>query len=458
MVGKSEERKGIENMLTYYLSSLGCAKNQVDSEMMLGILSRLDYQRVEQPEIAEIIIINTCGFIADAKEESIQTILELARFKETGSCHFLVVTGCLVEKYRQDLAGELPEVDGWLGTKEYHRIGALLAKLQGVALLEPYEDIQSLYAKRELLTPPYTAYMKIAEGCNNRCAYCLIPQLRGALHSVPLEVLLAEAAHLKATGVEEILLIAQDTSNYGRDLYGKEMLPELLAQVAQLGFTWVRLLYCYPTRISPALLKVMAHYPNICHYLDIPLQHVSDKILHAMGRYGGRQEIDAAFRHIRIYLPDAAIRTTFMVGFPGETEEDFQELLDFVHEAGIAWAGVFRYSPEDDTPAARMPEQVPEEVKAERQDRLMAELAAISRQHKKSWLGQSWQVLLEEEVAPGIWACRSQYQAPEVDGLVYMAVDGTALAGEFRWANITGSDIYDVDAQECSAPQGGEAR
>ncbi len=444
----------------FYLSSLGCAKNQVDSEMMLGVLSGLGYKRCESPEQAEIIIVNTCGFIADAKEESINTILEMASYKEAsqeleqgsaqeeepravGNCRLLVVTGCLVEKYRKELMEELPEVDGFLGTAEYHKIGVLLAQLQGIAVESPCEDVASLYAQRQLLTPGYSAYMKIAEGCNNCCSYCLIPQLRGSLHSVPQERLLEEASSLKARGVEEIILIAQDTSNYGRDLCGKEALPELLAAVAELGFPWVRLLYCYPTRISEELLQVIARYPNICHYLDIPIQHINDKILRAMGRKGGKQEILDSFALIRRLVPDMAIRTTLMVGFPGEGEAEFQELLDFVSEAGVAWAGVFAYSQEEDTPAALMAEQVPEKVKDERKDRLMAELAAVSLKHKAQWVGKTMRALVEEEISPGLWQARSQYQAPEVDGVIHVPGVGY-VPGQWITVKITESDIYDI--------------
>jgi len=431
----------------FYLNSLGCAKNQVDSEMMLGVLAKLGYQRSESPGQAEIIIVNTCGFIADAKEESVNTILEMTTYKEAGSCRLLVVTGCLVEKYRKELIAELPEVDGYLGTSEYHKIGSLLAELQGVVLESPCEDVIGLYAQRQLLTPAYTAYMKIAEGCDNHCAYCLIPELRGPLHSVPKERLLAEAMALKEKGVEEIILIAQDTSNYGRDIYDREALPALLSDVADLGFTWVRLLYCYPTRITEELLQVMAAYPNICHYLDIPIQHINDKILRSMGRKGGKQEILDAFALIRRIIPDMAIRTTFMVGFPGEGETEFQELLDFVAESGIAWAGVFAYSQEEDTAAAVMMGQVSEEVKEERKDRLMAELAAVSLKHKTQWLGKTMKALVEEEISPGLWQARSQYQAPEVDGVIYLYGESYA-PGQWVSLKITESDVYDITGIE----------
>ncbi len=434
-------------MIKIYLSSLGCAKNLVDSEMMLGLLQHHHFMITENPAEAYVIIINTCGFIADAKEESINTILALAEYKKHGNCKLLAVAGCLVQKYRQELVKALPEVDLFLGTNAYHLIAVTLAEKLVMQPILPL-DAEAFYQKRSLLTPPYTAYLKIAEGCDNNCTYCLIPQLRGPKVSRTVESILAEAKILLDGGVRELILIAQDTTAYGYDIYGREVLPELLRKLAEMPFKWIRLLYSYPNRISDELLKVMASCPNICHYMDIPVQHVSKKILKTMGRGGSRQDIEAVIARIRGFMPDMAIRTTFMVGFPGEARRDVEELLGFVEGNNLTWAGVFRYCREEDTSAALMPHQVRESTKIKRYNELMELLALVGKKQKAEWLGKVMEVLLEEPSCemPGFWQARSQYHAPDVDGVVY--VRGTDYqAGEFVKVKITDADSYDLFAE-----------
>lgn len=428
------------NKINIYFDTMGCAKNLVDSEYALGGLRAAGFALTEDPFAAQVVVVNTCGFINDAKQESIERLLELAALKQEGECLLLVATGCLVQRYRQELPAELPEVDLWLGTDEYDQLperlwqalaeatGQKLARLQKAAgVKQPLE--RAALPERVLLTLPHTAYLKIAEGCSNRCSFCAIPNIRGPLRSQPLEQLLAEAARLKKCGVQELCIIAQDTTAYGRDLpEHKPLLPQLLRELDKLGFGMLRLLYAYPEGIDDELLSAMRDCRTVCHYLDLPLQHVSAAVLRRMNRRLNREAVEQLLAKIRDYLPDVALRTTFMVGFPGETEADFEELLDFAAAAQLDWAGVFQYSPEEDTPAADMPEQVSDEVKARRYNQLTAVLADAGAARREQQVGSSLRVLLEQPSldVPGYFEARSQYQAPEVDGLIYVQnVDGS---------------------------------
>lgn len=451
-----------------YFDTMGCAKNLVDSEYALAGLAAAGFVRTEDPFSAQVVVVNTCGFINDAKQESINRLLELAELKQEGKCLVLAATGCLVQRYRRELPAEMPEVDVWLGTEEYDDLPQRLEQALQQKLAKPQAArLPKILAKmrrhtaadclpRVLLTPPYTAYLKIAEGCSNCCAFCAIPDIRGPLCSQPPEKLLAEAKRLRASGVQELCLIAQDTTAYGRDLSAglgsQSLLPQLLRELDKLDFPMLRLLYVYPEGIDDELLAAMRDCRSLCHYLDIPLQHVSNSVLHRMNRLLDKQQIEQLLARLRSYLPDMAIRTTFMVGFPGETEEDFAELLDFAAAAELDWAGVFQYSQEEDTPAAAMPEQVPEEVKQRRYNELTEVLAAAAAARLEGQVGRQLRVLLEQPSLdfPGFFEARSQYQAPEVDGLIYISNEDGSLSeqhiGKLIDVQIVETSGYDLIA------------
>jgi len=429
---------------TVALTSLGCSKNLVDSEVMLGLLQDNGYQIVQDHAAADAIIVNTCGFILPAKEESIATLLSLAQFKESGRCQFLLAVGCLVEKYQAELEESLPEVDGFVGSGDFPAIVELLNRKFGQEAV-PALPAGELYRHRLSTGSAYSAYVKIAEGCDNCCTYCLIPQMRGPYRSRPMGEIQAEVRMLAARGVKEINLIAQDTTYYGLDLYGEEKLPELLDLLAGEDVTWLRLFYAYPGRISEELLQVMARHDKICKYLDIPIQHADTEILRRMGRGESLPQLRRLLERIREIIPDMALRTTCLVGFPGETEEQFQTLLDFMAEARFDWLGAFTYSQEADTPAADFSDQVPEAVKQARYHRLMSLQSEISAAEKKKWLGRRFLVLVEGDSLdrPEYLMGRSQYHGPEVDGLVLFRGDG-CKPGDFVKVRITDAEIYDV--------------
>lgn len=429
-----------------YILSLGCAKNLVDSEMMAGLLEARHWQLTEVPGQAEIIIINTCGFIQAAKEEAIASILEMAQYKEQGSCRLLVAVGCMVEKYQEEMAESLPEVDAFLKASQIGEIAALLEEKSGHK--SPDTPLpRDYYLLRRLSTPSYTAYLKIAEGCDNHCSYCLIPQLRGALKSRPHEEVLAEARLLAEKGVKEIVVLAQDTTAYGLDLYGKPSLAPLLRDLAALPFHWIRLLYVYPQRIDEELVEIMAGHKNICPYLDMPIQHIDDGILKAMHRQGGGALIREKIALLKRHIPDIALRTTFMVGFPGEDKAAFANLMDFAREGHFQWAGAFAYCREKDTPAADFPSQKDAAAKERRLDKLMTLLAQKSSENLQRYLGRSLEVLVEgiAEEDEGWYYGRSQYHGPEVDGLVYFTSPARNLeVGEFVKVRIKQADVYDL--------------
>lgn len=427
------------------LTSLGCSKNLVDSEIMLGLLKENYYIITDDMTEADAIIINTCGFIEAAKRESIETILELAKFKTNAKCKALVVTGCLVQKYKDELIKELPEIDGVLGTSDFHNIVQLINdKLKSSADIFDH-DIIDCYKYRHLTTPKHTAYVKIAEGCDNRCTYCIIPELRGKYKSRSMDDILSEVRNLINLGVKEIVLVAQDTTYYGLDIYGEYKLPELLNLLAQENIYWIRLLYCYPTLITQELLDVMAAHDNICKYLDIPLQHADENVLKKMNRKETLESLRELFKKIRNTIPDVALRTTFMVGFPGETEENFQNLLDFTAEIKFDWMGVFMYSREEDTPASKMVEQISDEIKEIRYHRLMSLQTELSMNEKQKWIGKTLPVLVEGKSADDAeyYIGRSQYQAPDVDGVILIKASSLVVGKEII-VHITSSDIYDL--------------
>lgn len=434
------------------LVSLGCAKNLVDSEGLLAALVRSGYELTTSPAEAEIIIVNTCGFIEAAKEESIDTILEMATYKEKGRCRKLVVTGCLGQRYPQAIAREIPEVDAVLGTGALERLPQVLAQLETGRRVVAVEAPGGLTGgPRILATRPGTAYLKIAEGCNHRCSYCVIPQLRGPLRSRPEEEVVAEARSLARRGAKEIILVAQDTTSYGLDLYGEARLPALLKKLAACAeIEWLRLLYLYPERITSELLTTMAEEPKICRYFDIPLQHVNDRLLKAMGRASRQEQVVRLLAGIRDLLPEAALRTTFIVGFPGETEAEFAELVSFVRREKFDWVGAFAYSAEEGTPAAALPGQIPEEEKTRRRDELLRVQRHISLERNRAWLGKKLAVLIEE-AGEGRGRGRCFRQAPEVDGVTF--VRGRGLRpGQFVQVTIDRAGLYDLGGRVENEP------
>jgi len=430
------------------LISLGCNKNLVDSEVMLGLLEGEGYSFVTDPAEADVIIVNTCGFIEEAKKEAIETIIAMGAYKEQGRCRSLIVTGCLVQRYADELARELPEIDALLGTGDFHRIVPVveqtLAGKQCRFTGPPRARFPGQWPRLLSQAGP-SAYLKIADGCDNHCSYCVIPRLRGPLQSRTQEDIVEEARALAQLGIKEVVLVAQDTTRYGEDLYGKPALPELLRRLARIeGISWIRLLYCYPTRISPQLIQVMKEEPKVLNYVDIPLQHVSPRVLARMHRKQTKEEIRALIEGLRAEIPDITIRTNFIVGFPGETEAEFTELLDFIGEVRFDRAGFFVYSREEGTPAAAYPDQVPEKVKRSRYKAAMKLQRSISAEKNREWLGKELDVLVEGKgPEAGLMVGRSYRDAPEIDGQVYVAAPEAAW-GRIVRVRITGADEYDL--------------
>jgi ribosomal protein S12 methylthiotransferase len=430
--------------------SLGCPKNLVDAEVMLGCLPSEEYEITTDEKEADIIIVNTCSFIHDAKQESIDTILDLADRKHDARCSLLVVTGCLPQRYQEELGAELPEVDIFIGTGEYPRIAEILAEKRDTPGQLRYVGDPNFIFDPELprlnSSPSYTAYLKIAEGCSNCCTYCVIPSLRGALHSRPLDQLLKEARTLVAGGVKEINLIAQDITAYGRDLDEGNTLETLLAELVKIeDLQWLRLLYAYPDGITDDLIQMIRDEEKICKYIDIPLQHISDPVLKKMGRRGGEIEIRRLIGRLRSAVPDLAIRTSLIVGFPGETDDDFQRLVQFVEEVRFDRLGVFCYSREEGTPAGEMEDQITERVKRLRYKKLMKVQARVSFKQNRRLIGTVEQVLVEgySDETDLLLKGRSSRQAPDIDGLVYITA-GTANVGDIVPVRVTDSSDYDV--------------
>ena len=429
--------------------SLGCDKNLVDSEVMLGLLDKKGYQIVDSEEDADIIVVNTCCFIHDAKEESIQTILEMAEYKKEGKLKALIVTGCLAQRYQQEIIDEIPEVDAVLGTTSYdHIVEAVEEALtgNGHVVLEDVDALPDVKEKRLVTTGGHYAYMKIAEGCDKHCTYCIIPKLRGNYRSVPMEKLLAEAKDLADQGVKELILVAQETTVYGKDLYGEKSLHKLLRELCKIsGIQWIRILYCYPEEIYDELIQTIKEENKVCHYLDLPIQHASDAVLKRMGRRTSKAQLVEIIEKLRKEIPDISLRTTLITGFPGETQEQHEELKDFVDEMEFDRLGVFTYSPEEDTPAATMTEQIPEEVKEERQAELMELQQEIAFDLAEDMVGREVLVMIEGKVADeNAYVGRTYKDAPNVDGLIFINTDEELMSGDFARVRVTGALEYDL--------------
>lgn len=429
--------------------SLGCDKNLVDSEVMLGLLAKEGYQMVDDEQEAEVIVINTCCFIHDAKEESIQTILEMAQYKEEGRLKALIVTGCLAQRYQQEILDEIPEVDAVLGTTAYTEIArAIEEALEGKGKVTT-EDLNALPLTdphRIVTTGGHYAYLKIAEGCGKHCTYCIIPKLRGDYRSVPMERLIAEAKDLAEQGVRELILVAQETTLYGKDLYGEKSLYRLLKELCRIdGIRWIRILYCYPEEIDDPLIQVIKEEKKICHYLDLPIQHASDEVLRRMGRRTSKEQLKAVIGKLREEIPDICLRTTLITGFPGETKEQHEELMEFVDEMEFDRLGVFTYSPEEDTPAAEMPDQIPEEIKEERQAELMELQQDIAFDAAENMIGKEVLVMIEGKVADeNAYVGRTYKDAPGVDGLIFINTEEELMSGDFAKVKVTGALEYDL--------------
>lgn len=427
--------------------SLGCTKNLVDSETALGLFKEAGYTFTEDPAQADILMVNTCGFINPAKEESIDTILEMAQYKQTGRCRLLVVTGCLAQRYEKDLLQEIPEIDLMLGVNQYDQlIPAVERALRGQGRESLCgEKYTFLEHERVLTTPAYTAYTRIGDGCSNRCTYCAIPLIRGPYRSRPLADVLGEVRHFAEQGVKEHILIAQDITRYGTDWQEASMLPELMDQAARIpGVEWLRVLYAYPDEADDRLLEVMASHDNICKYLDLPIQHINDTLLRRMNRRGTAADIRRILKKARDM--GFTLRTSLIVGFPGETEAQFQELLDFVEEARFDRMGAFAFSPEENTPAAEMPDQIPEEVKQERLDRLMKLQARISLENNRARIGTVEKVLVTD-ARDGLFLGRSQREAPDADGAIVFTAKEAPAVGSFVQVRITGAETYDLKGE-----------
>lgn len=430
--------------------SLGCPKNLVDAEVMLGVLSKQEYEITTDEKDADVIIVNTCSFIKEAKQESIDAILDLAERKHDGRCHTLIVSGCLPQRYQEELAQELPEVDIFIGTGDYPRIAEILAEKSGTeSQLRYVGDPDYIYDEnlpRLNSSPSWYSYLKIGEGCSNCCSYCIIPQLRGAYRSRPLEALVAEAETLVSRGVKEINVISQDITRYGSDLADGATLEALIRRLAAIeGLQWIRLLYAYPDGITDSLIQLIRDEPKVCKYLDIPIQHISDPVLKAMKRRSSEQQIRDLIARLRSEIPGITLRTSLIVGFPGETIDDFNSLMQFVEQTHFDRLGVFCYSKEEGTPAAEMSEQVSERVKRERYRKLMRAQARLSFRRNRALIGQIEQVVVEgfSEETELLLKGRSSRQAPDIDGQVYITA-GTANVGDIVSLRITDSSDYDL--------------
>ncbi|MFB6364037.1 30S ribosomal protein S12 methylthiotransferase RimO [Paenibacillus elgii] len=431
--------------------TLGCEKNLVDSEIMSGLVHERGYSLVNDKEEATVIIVNTCGFIDAAKEESVNTILDLAELKQSANLKALVVSGCLTQRYKEELMKEMPEIDGIVGTGDFHNINDIIDQAlvgrKPVMVGNPVFNYEQKLPRR-MATPRYTAYVKIAEGCDNACTFCSIPIMRGKFRSRSIESILDEVAQLASQGVREISLIAQDSTNYGTDLYDTFMLPELMNRVSAVpGIEWVRLHYAYPGFFTDELIDVIANNPKVCKYVDMPLQHSEDSILKRMRRPGRQRDARELIRKIRDRIPGVSLRTSIIVGFPGETEEDFENLKSFIREVKFDRLGVFTYSKEEDTPASRLPDQVPDEVKEYRSNVLMELQREIANERNGERIGQVIDVLIEKyDGRNDVYVGRSQYDAPEIDGEVFVG-GGQLKIGDIAKVRITHSFEFDLSGE-----------
>lgn len=425
---------------------------------MLGILSEKGYTFTDDEQEAEVIIINTCSFISDAKEESINTILEMSQLKDSGNCKALIITGCLSQRYREQIVQELPEVDGMLGIASWDQIGEVVERALAGQHPQVFNDLSDnvnvslrAKAKRLLTTGGHYAYLKIAEGCNKQCTYCAIPAIRGQYHSVPMENLLEEASELAERGVRELILVAQETTLYGMDLYGKKCLPELLQRLSEIpGIYWLRIQYCYPEEITDDLVRVLRDNPKVCHYLDIPIQHCSDKILQRMRRAATKEQLLERIEELRREIPDIALRTTLIAGFPGETEQDHKECMEFIDQVEFARLGVFTYSPEEDTPAAAMDDQIDEAVKKQRMDELMELQQEISAELSERLIGKVMCAVVEGKLTDeACYVGRTYMDAPGVDGYIFIRTGEALMTGDFVQVRVTGAEEYDLIGELC---------
>lgn len=435
--------------------SLGCDKNLVDSEVMLGLLHKAGFALTDDEREADVIVVNSCCFIGDAKEESINTILDMARYKEIGVCKALVVTGCLAERYKEEVLTEMPEVDAVVGTSSYdHIVEVVQSVLEHHIHTQTFESIDitpTRTANRLVTTGGHYAFLKIAEGCDKHCTYCVIPQVRGHYRSVPMEDLLAEARSLVDGGVKELILVAQETTLYGVDIYGEKTLPKLLRELAKIpGLVWIRIQYCYPEEITDELIQTIREEIKVCSYLDIPIQHASDSILKRMGRRTTESAIREMIAKLRREIPDLALRTTLISGFPGETEEDHETLMRFIDDMEFDRLGVFTYSQEEDTPAAAMEDQIPEEVKKERRAEAMELQQEISLEKCQDMIGRTVLVMIEGKVADeNAYVGRTYRDAPGVDGYIFINTDQELMSGDFVHARVTGALEYDLMGELC---------
>lgn len=430
--------------------SLGCDKNLVDTENMLGILKNKGFEFTDDEWEADIIAINTCCFIGDAKQESINTILEMAEHKKDARCKVLVVAGCLAHRYQDEIIKEIPEVDAFVGTSSYDKIADMINSVleeKGISnFVEDANRMPMVEADRIVTPPGYYEYLKIAEGCDKHCTYCVIPKVRGSFRSFPIEYLVNQTKKLVEGGVKEIILVAQETTLYGVDLYGKKSLPKLLHNLGLIeGLKWIRILYCYPEEINDELIEAIKNEPKVCHYLDMPIQHASDNILKRMGRRTSKQELTDIVAKLRREIPDIALRTTLITGFPGETDVDHEEVMQFIDECEFDRLGVFTYSREEDTVAAQMPDQIDEEIKEKYRDELMQLQQEISADRSAAMIGRIVRVMIEGFIPEdNTYVGRSYKDAPNVDGLVFIECDRELMSGDFIDVKITGSTEYDL--------------
>ncbi len=424
--------------------SLGCDKNTVDSEFMLGMLRDRGYYLTNDEEDADVVVINTCAFIKDAQQESINSILEAAEYKKHGKLKKLIVTGCLAQRYSEMIKKEIPEVDSIVGTTAYDRILEAIDK--GSSYMADLNAMPLPKTNRVVTTGGYYAYLKIAEGCDKHCTYCIIPSLRGSYRSVPMDRLVKEAEFLVEGGAKELILVAQETTVYGTDIYGKKMLPELLRRLSEIeNLSWIRLMYCYPEEIDDELISEIAANKKVCHYIDMPIQHADDKILKRMGRRTDRKQLETVIKKLRKAVPDIALRTSLISGFPGETDEDFNVLKSFVEKTRFTRLGVFTYSKEDGTAAAKMDGQIPERIKKKRQKEIMQIQQLISKDNGEKNVGRTLQVMIEGRLPEdNVWVGRSYMDAPGIDGYVFVTSEDTYMSGQIIPVKITGSDNYDL--------------
>lgn len=436
-----------------FFVSLGCDKNLVDSEMMIGMLAEKGHVITDDEKEAEVVVVNTCCFILDAKQESIDTILQMAELKKNGNMKVLIVTGCLGERYREEIQAEIPQVDAILGTNSFDLIAETIDEVMEGKKQNHFHDIQAVPVhgkKRMVTTGGHYAYLKIAEGCDKHCTYCIIPKIRGNFRSVPMDVLVAEAAKLAEDGVKELILVAQETTVYGKDLYGEKKLPELLKKLAAIdGLQFIRLLYCYPEEITPELIQVIKEEPKICHYLDMPIQHASDNVLKRMGRRTNNEQLRDIIATLRREIPDICLRTTLITGFPGESTKDFSVLKAFVKEMRFDRLGVFPYSAEEGTPAAKMKKQVPSFIKNMRRNTIMKMQQQIAFEKAEEMIGKKLEVLIEGKLPEdGVFIGRTYKDAPNVDGMIFVNSDRELVTGDIVTVGITDFHEYDLIGEE----------